>query len=152
MNKTMQASAEKRVIRPRVHWHVFFAHFPVSLFAVCAGFQILHLFMLPTCLEIAGNICLVGATLALIPTTLSGWLTWKNQYRGFGSPLFLKKRTIAFFMLGLSFATLVLQFVFIRQLTVHVWNVYHWLYFSATMLLFSGAVLEGYFGGTLHHR
>lgn len=152
MEEITQGSAVKPATKHKIHWHIFFAHFPVSLFAVCAGFQILHLLLLPSCLEIASNICFVGATTMLIPTTLLGRSTWKKQYRGFGSRVFVRKITISYLMLGLSVPVFVWQIVFLHQLTVHVWDLYHWVYFSATILLFGGAILEGYFGGTLHHR
>jgi len=151
-NQEVQNSNQGPPARSRVHLHIFLAHFPVSLFAVSAGFQILHLFTMPTCLEIAGNICLGGAALAIVPTAFSGWWTWKHQYRAYRSTIFLRKITIAYFMLGFSILTLIMQSVLIPDLEQHRWDIYHWVYFAATMVLFGGAVVEGYLGGTLHHR
>jgi len=152
MEKIVQGSAVKTPAKRSIHWHIFLAHFPVSLFAVCAGFQILHLFFLPSCIEIASNICFASATLMLIPTTLAGRSTWKSQYRGYGSQLFLRKITVSYLMLGLALPMLVWQIVAFHRFAIHMSNLYHWIYFSATMLLFGGAVVEGYLGGTLHHR
>jgi hypothetical protein len=136
----------------RVHWHVLLTHFPISLFGVCAGFQVLHLFFLPKCFEIATNVCLLGAAAMMIPTTVSGWLTWKRQYRGFGAPVFRKKIVIAYVMLGLSLPLAVWRTVFLNVFTASEWGLDHWIYFSGTIALIIGAALEGYFGGTLHHK
>ena len=147
-----QAPPLKAVPKRRVHWHVLFTHFPISLFGVCAAFQILHLFMMPACLEIATNLCLIGATIMIIPTTISGWRTWKNQYRGFRSAVFQRKIAISYVMLGMSVPLTIWRTVFLRIFMAHPWGLTHWLYFSGTMLLIIGAILEGYFGGTLHHH
>ena len=152
MEEVTRSSSVKTPVRRTIHWHIFLAHFPVSLFAVCAGFQILHLFVLRSCLEIASNICFGAATLMLIPTTLAGRATWKSQYHGYGSQLFVRKITISYVMLALAVPILVWQIVSFHQFAFHMRNLYHWIYFSSTILLFGGAILEGYIGGTLHHR
>jgi hypothetical protein len=136
----------------RIHWHIFFTHFPISLFGVCAGFQVLHLIFLPVCFEIATNVCLLGATAMMIPTTLSGWTTWKRQYRGFGAPVFRRKIAIANIMLGLCLPLTIWRTVFLHVFTNVEWGPTHWLYFSGIILLIIGAVLEGYYGATLHHK
>jgi len=141
-----------QVAKRRIHWHVILTHFPISLFGASAGFQILHLFFLPTCFEIATNVCLIGGAVLLVPALLSGWVTWKKQYRGFRSPIFLRKITIAYLMLGLSLPLAVWRTAFLNVFTNAEWSLAHWLYFTGTMLLIIGASLEGYFGGTLHHR
>ncbi len=141
-----------QVVKRRVHWHIVLTHFPISLFGVTAGFQVLHLFLLPTCLEIATNICLIGGTVLLLPSVLSGWATWKKQYRGFRSPVFQRKITIAYLMLGLSLPLTFWRTVYLNAFTNVEWGTAHWLYFTGTILLIIAASLEGYFGGTLHHR
>jgi uncharacterized membrane protein len=138
--------------KPRIHWHVILTHFPISLFGVTAVFQVLHLFFLPACFEIATNVCLLGGAVLMIPTVLSGWITWKKQYRGFGSPVFRRKIAIAYLMLGLSLPLVVWRTIFLNLFTNAEWGPAHWLYFTGTLLLIIGASLEGYFGGTLHHR
>jgi len=138
--------------RSGVHWHIVLTHFPISLFGVTAGFQVLHLFLLPTCFEIASNVCLIGGTALLVPSVISGWRTWKSQYRGFRSPVFVRKITIAYLMLGLSLPLTVWRMAFPNSFINVAWGTTHWLYFAGTILLIIGASLEGYFGGTLHHR
>ncbi len=147
-----QSSPVKPARKRRIHWHIFFSHFPVATLAVCGGFQILHLFFLPSCLELASAVCLIGATVTLVPTVLSGQLTWKNQYHGSALHIFLRKRITAYVMLMLSVLILAYWARFLHQLDVHAWTFHHWFYFSGTMLLFTGAVLEGYWGSYLHHR
>jgi len=151
-NETAPPSIMKSAARHRVHWHIFLTHGPISLFGVCAAFQVLHLFLVPACLEIASNICLLGATLVLVPTTLTGWTTWKKQYKGFRSPVFLRKRTVSFLMLGLSIPLTIWRVFFLRIFENAPWSPAHWIYLSGTVLLIIGAILEGYFGATLHHQ
>ena len=55
-------------------------HFPISLFGVAFGFQILHLFIAPACFELATNVTLLGGAVMMIPTTWTGWFTWKGDY------------------------------------------------------------------------
>ncbi len=148
----MQSPVAEHSRKPRIHWHIFMSHFPVSLFAVCGGFQLLHLFVLPPCLEVGSAVCLAGAAVTLIPTVLTGRSTWKGEYHGAAVPLFSRKRNISYAMLALSVLTLLFWVVVLKQLEVHEWTRDHWLYFSGTALLFVGAVLEGYYGSSLHHR
>ena len=142
------AAAGKR----KIHWHTFLTHFPISLFGVSAGFQFLHLFFMPECFEVATNVCILGATLTMGPTILSGWSTWKTTYKGFRSPLFLRKIRIAWFMLGVSVPLTIVRFAFLDLFTNANWNVWHWIYLAGTTLLIGGAILEGYLGGSLHHK
>jgi len=141
-----------QIPRPKIHWHIVLTHFPISLFGVTAGLQILHLFFLPECFEIATNVCLLGGAVLMFPTVITGWATWKRQYRGFRSPIFLRKIAIAYFMIGMSVVLAVWRTVFLDVFTNVDWGLAHWIYFTGTMLLIVGASLEGYFGGTLHHR
>ncbi len=136
----------------KIHWHIILTHFPISLFGVSAGFQVLHLLTMPDCFEVATNVCVLGATLMLVPTTLSGWLSWKETYKGFRSPIFLRKIRIAWSMLALSVPLTILRFAFLDLFTHEYWSFWHWLYLAGTGLLIGGATLEGYFGGSLHHK
>lgn len=152
IEESTQSTPVRPVRKRRIHWHIFFAHFPVATLAVCGGFQILHLFLQPACLELASALCLMAATVMLVPTVLSGQLTWKRQYHGSELPIFFRKRIVAYLMLGLSALTLAFWVAYLKQLDLHAWNSHHWLYFSGTILLFAGSVLEGYWGSYLHHR
>jgi hypothetical protein len=139
-------------MKRKIHWHIFLTHFPISLFGVSAGFQILHLFMLPDCFEVATNVCVLGATLMLAPTAFTGWTTWKKTYQGFRSPIFVRKIRIAWAMLAVSIPLTVFRFAFLDLFTNAPWNVWHWVYLASTSLLIGGAVFEGYFGSSLHHK
>jgi uncharacterized membrane protein len=142
------------VTRYKMHWHVLFTHFPVSLFGAAFGFQILHLFptSLSGCFETATTVSLIGAAAMMIPTILTGWFTWKKQYKGARVPLFQRKIAISYAILAVSIALVVwrtTQFDAFQDVPDSPW---HWLYLAGNTLLIMGAVAEGYYGGRLNHR
>ena len=146
------ASSESPKPKYRMHWHVLFTHFPLALFAVTFGFQVLHLFWSSANFELAANITLIAGAFIMIPTTLSGWLTWKSHYKGAKVPLFKKKISIALAMLVFSVALVlwrVLAYNFTNDIPV---GPAHWFYFAGSLLLIFGAAAEGYYGGKLNHR
>lgn len=136
----------------RFHWHIYFTHVPISLYGVSAAFQILHLFYLPDCFEAATNVCLLGAVLAMVPSTFTGWAAWREKYRGFDSLVFRRKIRIAFVMLALSVPLVIWRTFYLNIFESAVWGAWHWIYFGSTLLLIGGATLEGYYGGSLNHR
>jgi uncharacterized membrane protein len=73
-----QGSGAKAAVG-RMHWHVAFTHFPISLFGVTFLFQVLHLFLEPDAFSAASNVTLIGGAIMMIPTTWTGWLTWKSR-------------------------------------------------------------------------
>jgi uncharacterized membrane protein len=87
--------------RYNLRWHVIFTHFPISFFMVSAGLMALHLFTETECFELAGFLSLVAGTVMLIPTTITGWRTWKSRYKGASTALFQYKIRIAFGMIAL---------------------------------------------------
>jgi len=135
-------------LRYKIHWHVLFTHFPVSFFLLSTGFMILHLFTRRDCYEIAAFLCLLAGALVLIPTTFSGWRTWKGRYKGMRGKMFLYKIRVAFAMLGLSFALVLARLLFPPPLHV----VWLWLYAAGIASLLGGAMIEGFYGGRLNHR
>jgi uncharacterized membrane protein len=146
--------SERAVPRYKMHWHVIFTHFPVSLFGAAFGFQILHLFptYLSGCFEVATTVALIGATLSMIPTILTGWFTWKKQYKGARVLIFQRKIAISYAMLAVSIALVAwrtTQFDAFQDVPESPW---HWLYLAVNTLLIIGAVAEGYYGGRLNHR
>jgi uncharacterized membrane protein len=136
----------------KMHWHVLFTHFPASLFGVAFGFQFLHLFTSPGCFDLASNITLITGAVVMIPTTLTGWFTWKSRYKGARVPLFKRKITIAFCMLAYSIVLVVWRLVFYDITSDLPNSSAHWIYLIATGLLPLGAFAEGYYGGKLNHR
>ncbi len=136
----------------KIHWHVVFTHFPVGLFGSAFGFQFLHLFISPGCMDIASNIMLLSGTALMIPTTLTGWITWKKNYKSAKVPIFKRKINIAFAMLSFSILLAIWRLVFYGITTDIPASLAHWLYLAAIALLMVGAFFEGYYGGRLNHR
>jgi uncharacterized membrane protein len=139
-------------LRFKIHWHVLLIHFPISLFAGAFGFQILHLFIAPASFELATNVTLLGGTIMMIPTTLTGWLTWKKNYKGAKIMLFKRKIGAAFAMLAISIPLVTWRFVFLGFFMQAQQSPAHWIYLAGNFLLILGAIIEGYYGGFLHHR
>jgi uncharacterized membrane protein len=137
-----------------MHWHVLLTHFHISLFGAAFGFQILHLFptSLSGCFETATTVALISAAAMMIPTILTGWFTWKKQYKGARVLIFQRKIAISYAMLAVSIALVVwrtTQFEAFQDAPESPW---HWLYLAGNTLLIVGAVAEGYYGGRLNHR
>jgi hypothetical protein len=136
----------------RIHWHVFFTHFPIAFFGGSAGFQILHLFMAPACFELATNVALVAGVISLLPTIWSGWREWKSRYQGAKGLIFRRKISLAVGLVTVALPLVtwrLLGFGFFEE--AHT-NPLHVFYFAGNMLLIAGAALEGYYGGRLTHR
>ncbi|MDD4859031.1 MAG: hypothetical protein PHR56_02345 [Dehalococcoidales bacterium] len=131
-----------------IYWHVFLVHFPIVLFMTSAAFMVAHLFILSDWLEMASYVTLAAATLILLPTTITGWFRWKRHYQGIPSKTFIYKSRIAYGMIIVSVALLLLRAVFAD--TVH--GFWHWAYGIGFVLLFIGALMEGFFGERLNHR
>lgn len=146
MNETAQAG--KARLRYKIHWHVLFTHFPVSFFLLSTGFMILHLITHRNCYEIATFLSVLAGALVLIPTAVSGWLTWKGHYKGMRGKMFLYKIRIALGMIGLSFALILTRMIIPSQLHI----VWLWSYFIGILLLLVGSMVEGFYGGRLNHR
>jgi uncharacterized membrane protein len=138
--------------RRRFHWHVYLTHFPISLFGAAFGFQILHLFMAPACFELATNVALIGGTVVLLPTIVSGWSEWKVHYHGAKGLIFKRKIMTAFGMAALSLPLIVWRIAALGLFQEARQSPAHWLYLAGNTLLILGAVVEGYYGGRLNHR
>ncbi len=135
----------------RIHWHALLIHFPISLFGVAFGFQVLHLFIAPACFELATNVALLGGAVMMIPTTWTGWHTWKTVYRGPKIRLFQRKIYTAFAMLALSIPLVTWRIAFLGFFEEAPESPAHWIYLAGNTLLILGAIIEGYYGGRLHH-
>ena len=135
-------------IRGHMHWHVVLTHFPISFFTVSAGFMMLHMITLNECYEIAAFLCLVAGMLMLIPTTLTGWSTWKSKYNGASTKIFRYKIIISYALIILSLILIGARGALMP--TLH--TLWHVIFSAGFVLLFVGAMTEGFYGGQLNHR
>ena len=138
--------------RYRIHWHVFLTHFPISFFMAAFGFQVLHLFVFHICFEVATNAALIAGTVMLLPTTLTGWQTWKVAFRGTKNLIFRRKIGYAGALLAVSFPMTVWRVIFLNAFEEIPFRHWHWAYFAGNAFLIFGALAEGFFGSRLHHR
>jgi len=138
--------------RRRIHWHVFFTHFPISLFGTAFGFQILHLFIAPLCFELATNMALLGGTIMLMPAVLTGWSEWKTRYHGAEGLIFRRKIRTAIGMAVLSIVLIVWRSAALGLFEEAPQSPAHWIYLAGNTGLILGAIVEGYYGGRLNHR
>lgn len=136
----------------KIHWHVILTHFPLSLFGVAFFFQVLHVFVFPQCFELATNIMLVAGAVSLIPTTLTGFHTWKKNYNASPVPLFRKKIVLAGALLIISGSLTVWRIAYIGTLRTPMTGIVHWSYLGGITLLILGAGIEGLLGGRLNHH
>ena len=135
-----------------IHWHVLLTHFPLALFGVAFVFQVLHLYAYPQCFELASTVVLVAGVASLVPTTVTGYFTWKRQYRGADAPIFRLKIIVALALLVVGVPLCAWRIVFIGPSPEAHRTSIHWTYFLGTGFMIVGAILEGYLGGRLSHR
>jgi uncharacterized membrane protein len=114
--------------------------------------MVLHLFTQTTCFELAAYVSLIAGAVAMIPTTLTGWLTWKGKYRALKGKIFLYKIRISLAMIVVSFLLVVLRTLMKVDSLDILHNAWHAVYFLGLVLLVVGATAEGYYGGRLNHR
>jgi uncharacterized membrane protein len=136
----------------RNHWHVLFTHFPISLFGTAFVFQVLHLFMAPVCFELATNVTLLGGTVLLIPTILTGWSEWRRRYHGASGLIFRVKVRTALAMAALSIPLVIWRIAALGLFEEALESPGHWIYLAGNTALIMGAIVEGYYGGRLNHR
>jgi hypothetical protein len=148
MTTPTAAPTGRAAIIYKIHWHVVFTHFPVSAYLGSAGFMLLHLFSHRTCFELAAYVTLIAGAIVMVPTTLTGWFTWKGRYKGALTRIFLYKIRISFAMIALSLVLIIWRTVFARP----PYDIWLALYAIGIFLLFIGTIVEGYYGGRLNHR
>lgn len=138
--------------RPRIHWHVFFTHFPISFFGAAFAFQVLHLFLAPVCFELATNVMLVGGVVMLGPTIWTGYAEWRTRYRGAKGLIFVRKIRTAVAMASLSLPLVLWRVLALGLFEEAPESPGHWIYLAGNGLLILGAIVEGYYGGRLNHH
>jgi len=138
--------------KTKTHWHVVLTHFPISAASGAFLFMGLHAITENECYVLAAYVSLIAAALMTLPTAATGWFTWKQRYKGSKTRLFLIKIWAAAVMIPLSIGLVVYQ-------TTHPFHsldlshsTAHAAYFAGVLLLMAGAVVEGYWGGRLHHH
>ena len=156
-NKAIENSAnttpETRTLpKYKWHWHVLFVHFPISAFLGSFGFMVLHLITQTDCFELSTFVALILGAVVMIPTTVTGWTTWKKSYKGYRSKIFLSKIRISFAMIAISVALVLYRAIFVTEVIDLHHEIWHVSFYVGGTLLFIGAVAEGYFGGRLNHR
>jgi hypothetical protein len=115
---------------------------------VSAGFMLLHIFTMTECFETAAYISLIAGAAVMVPTTLTGWWTWRTKYKAGKTKLFQYKINISFAMLGLSILLIILRLA-LMNISHLFW---HLTFGIGFVLLFIGALTEGYYGGRLNHH
>jgi uncharacterized membrane protein len=134
--------------RYKIHWHLLVTHFPISFFTASAGFMTAHVFTANECFEQASFLTLVAGAIMLVPATLTGWYTWKKNYKGVQGNIFIYKIRISCGMLALAAILTSLRNVFLPG--HH--TMWHYVYAVGFLSLFVGSIAEGFYGGRLHHR
>lgn len=142
------APAGRAILKYKIHWHVVFTHFPISFFVLSLLLMALHLVTGSQCYEQTAFLSLLAGAVAMLPTTLSGWLTWKGRYKGMRGKIFIYKIRISIAMIAGSFLLSAVRAFFPEGLH-EVWLL---VYASGILMLMLGASAEGYYGGRLNHR
>jgi uncharacterized membrane protein len=136
------------VAKHNIHWHVISTHFPISFFMASAGFIVLHLITKTECFELAGYLCLIAGVCMTIPTTITGWLTWKSKYKGARTKIFTNKIILSFFMIIVGLLMIIFRAYFVAG--EH--TLWHFIFAFGFIALFFASMMEGYYGGRLNHR
>jgi uncharacterized membrane protein len=140
----------KQLLSYEIRWHVLLVHFPVSLFATAFGFQLLHLFVASSCFTLASNVVMLAATTIMVPTAISGWSSWKRNYKSAKTTLFKRKITTAFIILGVGILLTGWRLIFFGFNQENSTAV-HWIFWTVSLFLVLASIVEGYYGGKLHH-
>ena len=135
-----------------IRWHLLLVHFPISLFGVAFLFQILHLIFSPDAFTLATTVVVLAGAVVMIPTTISGWSSWKRKYKGASTLVFKRKIITSLVMLGVSLILTVWRFLTYSIFLDEPYNYLHWIFLFGTLLLIIGSIIEGYYGGKLTHR
>lgn len=138
--------------RARIHWHIMLTHFPISAFLGAFLFMSLHLLTENDCFTLAAYVSIISGALVMLPTGLTGLLEWRASYKAHRSRAFVGKIWVGAGMTALSAALVGFQALGPLETSEVGMGAAHAVYFVADTLLMLGAVLEGHWGGRLHHR
>lgn len=144
-------ATDKTRVKHGFHWHLLLIHFPISAFLGAFVFMGLHLLTGDRCFARAAFVSLIAGTLVMIPTTATGWFTWKDRYNGVKGKLFLTKIRLAFSMIVISIIMSLYQTISSIDYTTADYDLGYFVYIAGVTLLLLGAAGEGYYGGRLHH-
>ena len=122
----------------------------MSFFVGSALFMVLHFasYSNRDDYELAAFVLLAVGMVVMWPTTITGWNTWKSHYRGAHVKIFLYKIRTAFGMIALS----VLLVIWRATLPPEANTGWFLAYAIGIFLLFTGTVIEGFYGGRLNHH
>jgi len=135
----------------KLHWHVVLTHYPVSAFFGAFLFTALHLVTHNSCFVLAAYVSLLSGAASMVPVTATGWVTWKREYGGSRSTLFLIKIWVSVSMMFVSGGLALYQTADPFRVLDLGNRAGHVLYVAGLVLLMIGAVVEGHWGGKLHH-
>jgi hypothetical protein len=79
---------------------------------------------------------------------LTGWSTWKSKYNGASTKIFRYKIIISYALIILSLILIGARGALMP--TSH--TLWHVIFSTGFVLLFIGAMTEGFYGGQLNHR
>lgn len=138
--------------RPKMHWHVMLTHFPVGAFTGAFLFMTLHVITRDDCHAQGASVSLLAGLSMLVPTTATGWITWRHKYKRSKIRLFRIK-------IWTSIAMLLVCAALVAYQTIHPFALLdvsrrweHALYFLGVASLMLGSFVEGFWGGRLNHR
>jgi uncharacterized membrane protein len=140
----------RMVVQHNIHWHIILTHFPISFITASAGFMVLHIYTYVECFELAGYLSLIAGVLMIIPTTITGWSTWKSKYKGARTKIFTYKIRISYFMIIIGIILILCRDYLIEVKGEH--TVWHYIHGFGFISLFFASMMEGYYGGRLNHR
>jgi uncharacterized membrane protein len=149
-SETTESRSEAPPAR-RVRWHPVATHFPIALFGVAFGFQMLHFFFDSECFFNSSNVAIIAGAASMVPALWTGWVDWKRNYKASRARIFKRKMTVGFGMFGVSLAVAIyrnVKYGFHGELP----SLHHIWYTFALALLIGGAVAEGFYGGHLIRR
>jgi uncharacterized membrane protein len=135
-------------VKHNIHWHVISTHFPISFFTASANFIILHLLTKTECFELAGSLCLIAGVMLTIPTTITGWTTWKSKYKGARTKIFTNKIILFHVIILVG----MLMILFRAYFVVGDHTLWHYIFGFGFVALFFASMMEGYYGGRLNQR
>jgi len=95
----------------KIYTHPMFVHFPQALFPVAFASFLLYLTTGHPEFEVGAFVAVGFGTVASPATTLTGFIDWKVNYKGYMTPVFRNKIIGAFVLISLSVPALALRWL-----------------------------------------